>query len=179
MLTTVPIVHVLKAVATQYNKTLMSNEKEEVMRERKVIKLALLGVMILFLCTPLHVFAAGVFDGSKPLNCAMMDVIECVPEGGCQEVTPQSVNFPDFLRIDFKKKRITESKEGAIRRTSKIENRELIDGKLILQGAEDGIEGVKDGLGWSIAISQSTGKMVLTGSGDEVGFVVFGACTLQ
>jgi len=54
---------------------------------------------------------------------------------------------------------------------------ELIDGKLILQGAEDGVEGVRDGVGWTMAIAQETGKAVLTASGDQVGFVVFGACT--
>ena len=37
----------------------------------------------------------------------------------------------------------------------------------------------RDGHGWSIAISESTGKMVLTGSGDQVGLVIFGACTPQ
>lgn len=60
---------------------------------------------------------------------------------------------------------------------SRIENMERVDGKLILQGAEDGRREVRDGLGWSIAISEDKGKMVLTGSGDQVGFVVFGACT--
>ena len=49
----------------------------------------------------------------------------------------------------------------------------------IIQGAEDGAEGVKDGLGWSIAINETTGEMVIIGSGDDVGFVFFGACTLQ
>ncbi len=37
----------------------------------------------------------------------------------------------------------------------------------------------RDGLGWSIAISESTGKMVLTGCGDQFGLVIFGACTPQ
>jgi len=48
-----------------------------------------------------------------------------------------------------------------------------------LQGAEDGIEGVIDGLGWSLSISEDNWDMVLTGSGDEVGFVIFGSCILQ
>ena len=61
---------------------------------------------------------------------------------------------------------------------SEIENLEKIDGKVILQGAEDGIEGVRDGLGWSMTIAEETGKMVLTASGDAVAFVMFGACTL-
>jgi len=53
---------------------------------------------------------------------------------------------------------------------------ERIDGKLILQGAEDGYESVRDGLGGTIAISEGTGRVVMTASGDQVAFVVFGAC---
>jgi hypothetical protein len=108
-----------------------------------------------------------------------MDTVQCVPGGECTEIEPEEVNLPDFLVINFKKKIITATKEGGLQRTSPIENRKLIDGKLIVQGAEDGVEGVKDGLGWTIAINESTGKMVLTGSGDDVGFVFFGACTPQ
>ena len=142
-------------------------------------KIKIIGLTrICLLITPLSVMAQ-VFDGSKPLYCAIADVIECVPGGECQEVMPENVNLPNFLFINFKKKKITASKEGGVQRTSKIENRERIDGKLIVQGIEDGVEGVKDGLGWSIAISESTGKMVVTGSGDQVGFVAFGACTPQ
>jgi hypothetical protein len=54
---------------------------------------------------------------------------------------------------------------------------ESIDGKLFLQGADDGIEGVRDGLAWSISISQDTGRLVMSASGENVAFVVFGACT--
>ena len=49
----------------------------------------------------------------------------------------------------------------------------------MLQGADDGIEGVRDGLGWTMAINDTTGKMVLTASGDSFALVVFGACTLR
>ena len=54
-----------------------------------------------------------------------------------------------------------------------------IDGKLFLQGADDGVEGIRDGLAWSISIDQDNGKLVLTASGDAVGFVIFGACTTR
>ena len=54
---------------------------------------------------------------------------------------------------------------------------DIVDSKLILQGAEDGVEGVRDGIGWTLAIAQDTGKMVLTASGDAVAFTIFGACT--
>lgn len=57
-----------------------------------------------------------------------------------------------------------------------IERMERVDGKLILQGAEDGVENVRDGLGWTVAISEEAGKAILTASGEQVAFVVFGAC---
>jgi hypothetical protein len=44
-----------------------------------------------------------------------------------------------------------------------------------LQGAEDGYEKMRDGLGWTMAISEESGQVVLTASGDQVAFVVFGA----
>jgi hypothetical protein len=149
------------------------------MKKVTINKLMLMSVALL--CTvfiPLSV-TAGEFDGSKPLYCALMDTVQCLPGGECQEIEAEEVNLPNFLVIDFKKEKITTTKARGNQRTSKIENKKQVDGKLIVQGAEDGAEGVKDGLGWSIAINDTTGKMVLTGSGDDVGFVFFGACTPQ
>jgi hypothetical protein len=47
---------------------------------------------------------------------------------------------------------------------------ERFDGKLILQG-------VQNGKAWSMIIKETTGKVSLSGSDDQVGFIVFGACT--
>ena len=52
-----------------------------------------------------------------------------------------------------------------------------VDGKLIVQGAEDGAEGVRDGTGWTLAIDQGNGRLVATAASDAVAFVIFGACT--
>ncbi|UCF94594.1 MAG: hypothetical protein JSW39_10685 [Desulfobacterales bacterium] len=123
--------------------------------------------------------AAGDFDGSQPLLCAPIDVIECTSGGQCQKVSAESIRLPQFLRINFAEKKIGAASGGEGAPTTSIKTMEHIDGKLILNGAEDGIEGVRDGLGWSMAIAEETGKMVLTASGDEVGFVVFGACLAQ
>jgi hypothetical protein len=79
--------------------------------------------------------------------------------------------------IDFKAKIVRPSKGSLIRRTSKIKRVEHIENKLILQGIEDGVENVDDGLAWSMAISKKTGKVVLSASGDGVAYVVFGTCT--
>jgi hypothetical protein len=120
---------------------------------------------------------AAEFDGSAPLLCASTEVIECLPAEECQRVTPEAVDAPQFIRIDFTANQIRAASASGAAKTTPIERRETVDGKLMLQGAEDGVEGVRDGLGWTLAIAENTGKMVLTGSGDAVGFVIFGACT--
>ena len=136
----------------------------------RVTGIALLCIAII----PLSVMA-GDFDGSKPLHCTLVDTIECLPGGECTKVTPSAVNLPDTILIDYEKKRIA-VKGVDNKRTSIIENWEHIDGKLIIQGAEDGDKEQRDGLGWTISVNDSTGKMVATGSGDDVGFVMFGSC---
>lgn len=133
-------------------------------------------LLIVFVLLPLSAIAED-FDGSRTLLCSLNNAMECTAEAGCKTVTPDSIAAPDFLKIDFGKKTITGVSEGVSRRTTAVENKALIDGKLILHGAEDGVEGVRDGLGWSMSIMEDTGKMVLTGSGNDVGFVIFGACT--
>jgi len=116
------------------------------------------------------------FDGSKSLLFAATKAFECTPAGGCDEVTVEELFLPQFLRIDVANNQI-----GAIPATenppSKIERMESVDGKLMLQGAEDGSASERDGVGWTMAIAQDSGKTVLTFSGDKVAFVVFGACT--
>lgn len=122
---------------------------------------------------------AATFDGSKPLLCALQHVTECETGAECVRVWTQDINAPDFLQVDFANKVISASAETGIARTTPIERSEHLDGKLILQGADDGIEDVRDGLAWSMVIDDSTGKMIISAAGDGVAFAVFGACTLR
>ena len=140
-------------------------------------KKILIGLSLFLICMIHMPVSAGDFDGSKELMCACMRVIECGPDGNCTEVSAEEIGIPQFLEINFEKKTISAPQWGENQTPSQIENLERIDGKLILQGAEDGYKEVRDGTGWSMAISEETGKMVLTESGDQVAFVVFGACT--
>lgn len=140
-------------------------------------KCVLTVITLLFFCiTPFNAFG-GDFDGTRDLLCACMRVIECSPDGDCNEAMVEDVGIPQFLQINFEKKIITAPQWGENHVPSKIKNLERIDGKLILQGAEDGLIEVQDGAAWSIAISEETGKMVLTESTDRMGFIIFGACT--
>jgi hypothetical protein len=119
---------------------------------------------------------AGDFDGSKTLLCANQLVNECLPAQPCRMVAPQSVNLPDFFTVDAGNKVLTGKHDGGIDASTPVERLEHLDGKLILQGADNGIEGVPDGNGWTMVIDENTGKMSMTASGDGFVIVAFGAC---
>jgi hypothetical protein len=94
-------------------------------------------------------------------------------------VLAESINLPHFFRIDFEKKTVTSARQSEARQATHIERMETLDGKLFLQGADDGMENVRDGLGWTMAIVEESGQAILTASGEGVAFVVFGACLPQ
>jgi hypothetical protein len=115
------------------------------------------------------VLVAAPADGSTPLLCAVITVTECMPTGECQRETAESVNIPQFIRVDVAQKTLHAADDT--NRTTAIKSREHLDGRLILQGGEGG-------RGWSMVIAEATGKMSATVVEDEVGFVIFGACTV-
>jgi hypothetical protein len=124
--------------------------------------------VFLLLLIPAPAPAAG-FDGSKALICALKNDFECSPDG-CERVTSETINLPEFLRLNFEDKQITTVREGVQIRTTRIENADLQNGKLFLRGLENDLV-------WSLVIEEVSGKMVLSIAGDQVGFVIFGACT--
>ncbi|KKO18253.1 MAG: hypothetical protein L3J18_12065 [Candidatus Brocadia sp.] len=134
--------------------------------------------IVTFVCACLvsTVSYAGDYDGSKPLIFSVKTILECEPNGDSHIVTAEEMKVPNFLIVDCKKMTISPFPPVPGRRDSVIKRMERIDGKLILQGADDGIENVRDGIGWTASISEDTGKAVVTASGDDVGFVIFGAC---
>ncbi len=134
-------------------------------------------VLAVFTCFLPFSAQAGSFDGSQNLLCAPQLAIECGPDGKCEQAMAASVNLPNFFMIDFSKKELSAVTDSDAKRTSKIKSQEFLDGKLFLQGADDGIENVRDGLAWSMSISQDTGRLVISASGENEAFVVFGACT--
>ena len=148
-------------------------------RYRKFIRFGWTVCSSLILILAASAVGAGDFDGTRPLLVAVNRVMECTPVEGCREVTPASVQLPQFLRIDFAKRAILPARAADNFPPSKIERSEVVDGKLILQGAEDGYEKMRDGLGWTMAISGDSGQVVLTASGDQAAFVVFGAALPQ
>jgi hypothetical protein len=119
---------------------------------------------------------SGDFDGLKPLAGSVDKIIEINTLKIINDVDPDAVGLPRNFFIDFKEKILRPSKDSLVRRTSKINRVEHIENKLILQGVDEGVENVDDGLAWSITISKKTGKVVLSASGDGKAYVVFGKC---
>ncbi len=126
--------------------------------------------LALCLCMASTQPAAAKFDGSDALLCAVTPVSECEADRECDPVTIEVAAIPRFLKINFEEKIISTTEESNRTDVSAIGNFERVDGRLILQGAENG-------RAWSIVIFEENGKMSATISDEEVGFVVFGACT--
>ena len=112
--------------------------------------------------------AAGL-DGTAPIVCETSDTFDCAPGGQCVADSPEAINLPRLIRIDFAAKKAFTKRASGEERVAPISLQELQDGELILQG-------IQNGLAWSAAISQESGDMSLAIAGGGAGMVVFGTC---
>lgn len=129
-----------------------------------VVGLALAGLV-------LSAAAAGNYDGSKPLLCSTIVAVECGLDGECVRGSAELIDAPQFFRIDFDAKEVHTSKRAEEGKVSRFHSLQALDDRLVLQG-------IDNGLGWSMVISADDGKMDVSAAGDEVGFLLFGACTV-
>ncbi len=128
-----------------------------------------LGVSVALLAASSAANAKG-FDGSQPLIWASMEAYDCGSGEDCLKGTAESIDAPQFMRLDFDQKLARATRANGEERTAKIDSLTREEGKLILQG-------VQLGLGWSMTIAQENGAMAPTAAGDRMAFVIFGACT--
>ncbi len=135
-------------------------------------KLFAIILLTIFFLAPYSVSAAD-FDGSKPFLCAVTEAVECDEENGCRQGTLKSMDIPQFVLVDLKKKMIFARlrEEDEDRREAKIINFVRTDGKLIMQGTQ----GFR---GWGVVVGEKSGKMSASISEEVVGFLLFGSCTL-
>ena len=119
---------------------------------------------------------AGDFDGSKPLSGITGKIIEINQYKIIDDVDPDTVGLPKNFLIDFNSKTLRPSKDSLVRRTITFKSLAHIENKMVMQGVDEGVEGVDDGLAWSLTISKKNGNAILSASGDGVAYVVFGVC---
>lgn len=120
---------------------------------------------LLLLALPGTALAAGV-DGSKPMLCAVTETLECSYGGDCVRGSAEDINIPPFVVVDPKAKRLSEYRGE---RKSPVQTVFEKDGQVVLQGYEN--------RAWSATVSKENGKLSVTATGPEAGFVLFGVCT--
>ena len=112
--------------------------------------------------------AAGKYDGSVPLLCAPITILECGEDGACQRSTAEEVNIPQFVRVNVGAMTLSAAEDTG--RAAPIKHLERLNGRIVIQGAQ----GER---GWTVAIAEDTGKMSAVVAGTQEAFVIFGACT--
>jgi hypothetical protein len=111
---------------------------------------------------------SAALDGSAPFLCAIVQALECSPDGTCERRGAEDINLPQFIKIDPKTRVIAAPEPGG--RTAPVQDLASVDGKLVMHGGQQG-------RGWSAVIVSDTGKMSVSIVDEGATFVVFGACT--
>ncbi len=120
---------------------------------------------------------AADFDGSETLLCSFAQIVECDAGSECQRVTNESVDAPEFVKLDFRKKQVVAISAGVETAPDDIDFVINLANYVVAQGVQGGAEGAADSLAWSATISHATGQITVAAAGENAGFVIYGACT--
>jgi hypothetical protein len=146
------------------------------LQDIKTSKYKIVFGIVIFFISLVATAIAGDLDGSKPLSGVTGKIIEINQYKIIDDVDPDTVGLPKKFLIDFNSKTLRPSKDSLVRRTITFKSLEHIENKMVMQGVDEGVEGVDDGLAWSLTISKKNGNAILSASGDGVAYVVFGIC---
>ena len=123
------------------------------------------GALVGMALSPWAAAVAASLDGSKPMLCAVQQVMDCEADN-CERATTEEAQVPPFVRIDVQQ-RLLSSVDGV--RTSPISQVNRTNGRLMLQG-------IQNQRVWGIVINEQTGRMWATLGEDDGAMVVSGAC---
>jgi len=126
-----------------------------------------LGLAALLAVWPLY---ADELTGADAILCSAVEATLCGADGECSSGPPWSWQIPQFLEIDLKKKVIRTTQASGEDRSTPIKNTERLDGKIFLQGVEQG-------RAFSFVISEETGMASAAIAADGITVTVFAACT--
>jgi hypothetical protein len=146
------------------------------LQDKKTSKYKIVFGVVIFFISLVATAIAGDFDGSKPLSGVTGKIIEINQYKIIDDVDPDTVGLPKKFLIDFNSKTLRPSKDSLVRKTIAFKSLEHIENKMVMQGVDEGVDGVDDGLAWSLTISKKNGNAILSAAGDGVAYVVFGIC---
>jgi hypothetical protein len=108
-------------------------------------------------------------DGTAPVTCSIAETADCEPGTDCIRDTPESIDLPRLIRIDFAARTIVSKLASGDERTAEIGLQRIEEGKLLLQG-------IQRGHAWSAVILQETGALSLAIAGEDGAVAAFGFC---
>jgi hypothetical protein len=103
--------------------------------------------------------------------CAPTTVIACNAERQCSTSKPEAVNLPGFIRVDFKKKNLSNAGLQGTADRNPIDKIDVRDGKVFVQGSA----GQR---AWNLVIDQHSGAMTGAVADVDSAFVFYGECTV-
>ncbi len=109
-------------------------------------------------------------ESTDRLLCSASRVLVCFEDGECMDTHPQDLNIPQFVVIDAKKMTLSTTKASDENRFTPIRTLQRDNGKLILQGIEQG-------RAFGFVIDEASGLMTASVARDGLAVSVFGACT--
>ena len=131
------------------------------------------GLATVLASTPLLAHAADaskpVIDGKSALICSVNNVTACPASGRCLQGQAHAFDMPQFIAVDFAGKEVRTTKDSGDKAVSPIKNQETSRNQILLQGIENGH-------GWSMAIDTVHGRMSVGTTGEDVSYILFGAC---
>ena len=110
-----------------------------------------------------------VIDGKTTLVCSVNNVTACPDTGRCLQGQARSFDLPQFITVDFAGKEVRTTKDSGDKAVSAIKNQETSRNQVLLQGTENGH-------GWTMAIDANHGRMTTSTTGEDVSYILFGAC---
>ena len=102
---------------------------------------------------------ASYFDGKQPLICSIYQLFECDHPNACVSVTPGEIDAMSHFDVDFRKKVVIRAGQESAQKSTIKDVQVGLDGKLIIQGVEDGEADERDGAGWTISIMDPEGTI--------------------
>jgi hypothetical protein len=110
-----------------------------------------------------------VIDGKSALICAVNNVTACPDTGRCLQGQARAFDLPQFIAVDFAGKEVRTTTNSGGKAISPIKNQETSRNQILLQGIENGH-------GWTMAIDSAHGRMSVSTTGEDVSYILFGAC---